>query len=50
MTRRSAFISMSENDDDDSEDYITSYFSKCQSFGSLSELKEEYIIKMNQYH
>lgn len=39
MTRRSAFIFMSENNDD-SEDYIISYCSKCQSFGFLSELKE----------
>jgi hypothetical protein len=40
MTRKKAFISMSDNNDDYSEDHITSYCERCESFGFLSELKE----------
>src|SRR5215204_3661579 len=39
MKRRSAYVSMVSDDDDDSDiDHITSYCDKCNSYGFLSEL------------
>lgn len=39
MKRRSAYVSMVSDDDDESDiDHITSYCEKCNSYGFLSEL------------